>query len=187
MRVVVASILAVLLIGGTVAAQSPSVAPAPSVPPAASPGVPVTPGTGPALEVAIRNAKACKAGTTCTWYLTIIDPVASTASVTQLVQGTAKRVLNPATPLPTNLAPGIYLLEASAWTAGVPTDGSKVPTGRTASCAMVLTVPADPAITTLNLQVQFKKKQRGCEITSAAPIPSTPGPTAASPVPSVAP
>ncbi len=172
MRVVVASVLAVLLIGGTVAAQSPEASPVvPVVSPAASP-LPsplASPVVGPALTFGATNRRTCKPDTVCTWYLTIIDPLAVTGDMTtQLVAGIG-RSLAPVTALPTNIAPGTYLVEASAWVQPSTTTGADVKTGRVSSCATIITVTADPAVTAVDVQLEFKKKLKGCEIVVTFP------------------
>ena len=177
MRIVIASILAVLLLGGTVAAQSPAASPLTPAAPASPAASPLTPAPGPALTFGATNAKVCKAGTTCTWYLTVIDPLAPTATmVTQLVPGAGK-ALTPTTPLPANIAPGTYLVEASAWVQGAVTAGKQPKTGRVASCFAIVTVADDPAIVSVDLKVQFKKRNKGCDIavTYTGSAPTTPG------------
>ncbi len=176
MRVVIASVLAVLLIGGTVAAQSPVASPvtpvaSPLTSPAASPlSSPVASlVVGPALTFGATNRRACKADTVCTWYLTIIDPLALAGDMTtQLVAGIG-RSLTPTTPMPTNLAPGTYLVEASAWVQPSATTSADVKTGRVSSCASIMIVSADPAVTTIDVQLAFKKKLKGCEIAVTFP------------------
>jgi hypothetical protein len=176
MRIVVASLVAILLTGGTVAAQSPVASPVtPVASPLGSPGASLLPNPaaspvlGPTLTFGATNRRACKADTVCTWYLTIIDPLALASDMTtQLVPGIG-RALTPTTPLPTNLAPGAYLVEASAWVQPSATTSADVKTGRVSSCAAVITVTADPAVTSVDVQVEFKKKLKGCEIAATFP------------------
>ncbi len=176
MRVVVVSILAILLIGGSVVAQSPQASPvtpvaSPLPSPAASPlSSPLaSPIVGPVLTFGATNRRTCKADTICTWYLTIIDPLAVTADMTTQLTPGVGRALTPTTPLPANLAPGTYLVEASAWVQPSATTPADEKVGRVASCATILTVSADPAVTAVDMRLAFRKKLKGCEIAVTFP------------------
>jgi hypothetical protein len=176
MKIVVASFLATLLIGGSVAAQSPQASPitpvtsplpSPAVSPLSSPAT--SPIVGPTLTFGATNRRVCKADTVCTWYLTIIDPLAVAADMTTELMPGVGRALTPKMPLPANLAPGTYLVEASAWVQPSATTPADEKVGRVASCATILTVSADPLVTTVDVQLAFKKKLKGCEIAVTFP------------------
>jgi len=182
---IAATVLALVLIGGTTAAQSPS--PLPAASPVVSPGIPSGAGVVPTLRAVDR--KGCATGLVCTWYLTIAGSgLPGGAFVTTLTRGApsanGKRTpLTPAVPLPVLLPPGTYFLEGSAWTQD--TSASTASTkqlGLTASCGTVLVV--DPTATggPASIRLTFRPKRRGCAL--AATVTPTPTPTS---VPAISP
>ncbi len=173
---IAASVMALMLIGGTAAAQSP--APLPSASPVASPGIPLGPGIVPTLRAVDR--KGCATGMVCTWYLTIAGSgLPGGGFVTTLAPGSpsanGKRTpMTPTLPLPTVLSPGTYFLEGSAWTQDASAGAASTKgLGLTASCGTVLVV--DPSATggPALVRLTFRPKHRGCALTAA----TTPTPT----------
>jgi hypothetical protein len=167
MRTVLISLVTLILVAGTAAAQSPVASPlastAPGASPVASPLVSpaITPVPGPALTFKASNRKACPSGLTCAWYLTVIDATSGTAFTTPLIPGSGKDLVA-TPPLPATLDPGTWLVEASEW---VQTDPSATepPANpkhrRTASCAQIISFLPSPSLERVELSVVFRKNK----------------------------
>src|SRR5438105_4073274 len=105
-RAIPLGLLAVLALGSNAVGQSPAaspIVPPPASAPAASPAAsaPVTsPAAGPAFTIDARHKEACAEGTTCAWYLTLLDADVPGAAMTiALVPGPGSRLV-PAAPAP---------------------------------------------------------------------------------------
>lgn len=156
-RAIPIGLLAALTLGGTALGQSPATSPAASpaasAPAASAPAA--SPGAGPAFTIAARHRRTCAEGTTCAWYLTLLDAAVPGAVMTmQLVPGEGTRLV-PAVPPPTSIAPGTYLVEASQWQ--IPPADARGPSSvarRLLSCATQLEVIGQLAV---SIDVRFRR------------------------------
>ena len=161
-RAIPLGLLAVLALGGSAMGQSPAASPiappaasAPVASPAASAPV-ASPGAGPAFTIDARHRETCAEGTTCSWYLTLLDADVPGAALTiQLIPGPGSRLV-PAAPAPATLTPGRYLVEASQWQ--IPPADKQGPSGvseRMLSCATELEVAGQLEV---SIDVRFRRK-----------------------------
>lgn len=154
-RAIAFGLLAVLALGGTAVGRSPVTSPAavptPSAPAASVPAT--SPDAGPTFSVTAVHWGTCAAGTTCAWYLTLLnasDPAASL--LVHLVPDQDSRLV-PALRTPTTIGRGTYLVEASQWQ--IPPAEAQGPSsaaGRLLSCSTQLDVAGQLAV---SIEVQF--------------------------------